>query len=230
MLRWFEQSNRFRCGQYFLAHKVPKIPISHCSQVCSTQETRQTREDRDSCKEGSFASWLQNSGTWWWNFRSPTSSWSSKWLVCTTTCLSPLSRCWWLRFHLIWFHRVAWDYTGGLTLYISPSSSHILWGGSPCYACNVRPDFAIAPSTIWAFYHSFFLLNLIKTTAVSIKRSFCEKWFTLVFDQVLSTKVYGALQALRTVLVNEAGGDLMPYHIMGFVTYFHDSHYCWGYY
>lgn len=44
----------------------------------------------------------------------------------------------------------------------------------------------------------------------------------MVFDQVLSTKVYEALQALRTALVNEAGGDLMPYHIMGSVIYFYD--------
>ncbi|KAG0568238.1 hypothetical protein KC19_6G005000 [Ceratodon purpureus] len=34
-------------------------------------------------------------------------------------------------------------------------------------------------------------------------------------DPALSNKVFSALQKLRIVLVNEAGGDLMPYHIMG---------------
>lgn len=34
-------------------------------------------------------------------------------------------------------------------------------------------------------------------------------------DPMLSSKVFSALQRLRIVLVNEAGGDLMPYHIMG---------------
>lgn len=34
-------------------------------------------------------------------------------------------------------------------------------------------------------------------------------------DPALSTRVYTALQKLRLDLVNEAGGNLMPYHIMG---------------
>ncbi|KAJ7531759.1 hypothetical protein O6H91_14G057500 [Diphasiastrum complanatum] len=35
-------------------------------------------------------------------------------------------------------------------------------------------------------------------------------------DPGLSCKIYSALQKLRITLVNEAGGNLMPYHIMGF--------------
>lgn len=35
--------------------------------------------------------------------------------------------------------------------------------------------------------------------------------------QVLSSRIYGALLSLRKTLVNEAGGNLMPYHIMGCV-------------
>lgn len=34
-------------------------------------------------------------------------------------------------------------------------------------------------------------------------------------DPVLSSKLYAALRHLRTILVNEAGGNLMPYHILG---------------
>lgn len=34
-------------------------------------------------------------------------------------------------------------------------------------------------------------------------------------DPALSSKLYAALRHLRTILVNEAGGNLMPYHILG---------------
>eukprot|EP01018_Ginkgo_biloba_P018735 Gb_33079 [translate_table: standard] len=34
-------------------------------------------------------------------------------------------------------------------------------------------------------------------------------------DMALSNKLYAALRHLRTILVNEAGGNLMPYHILG---------------
>jgi len=34
-------------------------------------------------------------------------------------------------------------------------------------------------------------------------------------DPTLSNKLYAALHHLQTILVNEAGGNLMPYHILG---------------
>lgn len=37
-------------------------------------------------------------------------------------------------------------------------------------------------------------------------------------DRALSSKLYGALRHLRTMLMNESGGNVMPYHILGNAT------------
>ncbi|KAG6556304.1 hypothetical protein Mapa_002246 [Marchantia paleacea] len=54
-----------------------------------------------------------------------------------------------------------------------------------------------------------------KKMPLSVSRSSTSSPDEAQVDPVLSSRIYGALLSLRKILVNEAGGNLMPYHIMG---------------
>ncbi|KAL3689189.1 hypothetical protein R1sor_015498 [Riccia sorocarpa] len=57
-------------------------------------------------------------------------------------------------------------------------------------------------------------LDSFKKTPLSVSKSTSSPEEAQI-DPVLSSRIYAALQSLRMTLVNEAGGNLMPYHIMG---------------
>ncbi|KAL2631335.1 hypothetical protein R1flu_016021 [Riccia fluitans] len=54
-----------------------------------------------------------------------------------------------------------------------------------------------------------------KKTPLSVSKISSSPAEEAQVDPVLSSRIYAALQSLRMTLVNEAGGNLMPYHIMG---------------